>query len=237
MLAVTDIRLPEKCRTALSSRGFSIVTLPPFSALDVRVASHPDMLILPLGNRLFVHKDYYTEARTVIDKIIAQTSLSLILNDDVVGAEYPRDISLNLVVSGNYILGRCDSIAKAVAAHAKSMNIQLVNTNQGYAKCSALVLGDKALITADPTIAHAGRSISLDVLRVSEGHITLDGYDHGFIGGASGVYGNAVFFCGDVLSHPDGNVIVDFCRAHGFDVLSLSDEPLCDMGTIFFLRK
>ena len=234
MLAVTDIRLPEKCRAALFSRGFSIVSLPPFSVLDGRVASHPDMLILPLEDRLFVHKDYYAQARTVIDKIIAQTSLSLILTDDVVRAEYPRDVSLNIVVSGNYILGRCDSIGKAVAAHAKSMNIQLVNTNQGYAKCSTVVLGDKALITADPTIAHAGRSISLDVLRISEGYVSLDGYDHGFIGGASGVYGNTVFFCGDVLSHPDGNVIVDFCRANGFDVLSLSDEPLCDMGTIFF---
>ena len=233
MLAVTDIRLPEKCRASLSARGFSVVSLPPFSALDVRVASHPDMLIFPLGDRLFVHKDYYAEAQTVIDKIIEQTSLSLIFTDDVVGAEYPRDISLNLVVSGNYILGRYDSMAKAVAAHAKSMNIQLVNTKQGYAKCSTVALGDSALITADPTLEHAGRAISLDVLRISEGHVTLDGYDHGFIGGASGIYGNTVFFCGAILSHPDGNGIVKFCRAHGFDVVSLSDEPLFDIGTIF----
>lgn len=237
MLAVTDIRLPEKCRVSLLTRGFSVVSLPLFSKLDPRVASHPDMLMLPFGDRLFVHKDYYSEAKTAMDRILTETSLSLVLTEDAVGAEYPHDISLNVAVVGNHILGRCDAMAKAVVAYAEECGVALVNTKQGYAKCSAVVLGDKALITADPAVEKAARSLSLDVLRISEGHVTLDGYDHGFIGGASGVCGNTVYFCGNILAHPDGNAIKEFCQSHGFEVVSLSEEPLYDVGALFFLSK
>ena len=234
MLAVTDIRIPEKCRAALCAHGFSVISLPPFSALDPRVASHPDMLMLPLGDRLLVHRQYYKEAKTEIDQIVARSSLSLVLTDDEVGTEYPRDVFLNLAVVGTSIIGRKESMSQSAIRYASEKHLRIVNVNQGYAKCSTVVLGDKALITADPTIEKAGIALSLDVLRISEGSVSLDGYDHGFIGGASGVYNNTLFFCGNVMTHPDGKAIVDFCHGHRFDCVFLSDEPLVDAGTIFF---
>ena len=234
MSVVTDIRIPEVCRAELEGRGFSCVSLPPFSALDVRVASHPDMLILPIGERLFVHKNYYEEAREAVDIIIGHTSLHLTLTDDRVGDLYPHDVPLNLIVSGNRIIGRQDTMSKSVAAYAEREALTVVNVKQGYAKCSTVVLGDKALITADPAIEKAARDLSLDVLRITPGHVSLRGYDCGFIGGASGVFHDTVFFCGNILSHPDGKTIVDFCSKHGFQVVSLSEEPLYDVGTLFF---
>ncbi len=234
MLAVTDIRISEKCRTTLLTRGFSIISLPPFSTFDPRVASHPDMLILPLGDRMFVHKKYYTEAKETIDRIINATSLSLTLTDDAVGAEYPCDVSLNLAILGNHVIGRRTNMAKAVQLYAEEHGISIFNTNQGYAKCSTVTLGDKAVITADPAMEKTCRALSINVLRISEGHVALDGFDHGFIGGASGVCNHTVFFCGDILTHPDGKNILSFCSAHGFDVISLSDEGLYDVGSLFF---
>ena len=234
MLAVTDMHFPEKYRGALVSRGFEVVSLPPFSALDPRVASHPDMLMLPLGNRLFVHKDYYAEAKTEIDTICSLAHLSLFLTADEIRPEYPFDISLNIAIAGKLLLGRCDCMAKAVVKYAEEIGNRRVNVKQGYAKCATVVLGDRAIITADPTIERIGRSLSLDVLHIAEGNVTLDGYSHGFIGGASGVYKNTIFFCGNLSTHPDGKRISDFCTTHGFDSVSLSDDPLYDVGTIFF---
>ena len=235
MLAVTDIRLSSKCRTALIKHGFSILSLPPFSKLDKKVASHPDMLILPLGDRLFVHKEYYAEAKKEIDAILSASSLSLTLTDDTVGATYPFDISLNIAVSGHFLFGRLPHMANAVIKYAKETNRQIRDINQGYAKCSTVTLGDQAIITADPTMEAAAQANSLPVLRIEEGHVILDGYDHGFIGGASGVYKSTVFFSGDLLSHPNGSEITRFCQEHGFKVISLSNELLYDVGTIFFL--
>jgi len=234
MIAVTDIRISKACRAELERRGFSCISLPPFSALDPRIASHPDMLILPIGRHLFVHKDYYAEAQEAIDSIIGHTALRLTLTDDRVENLYPRDIALNLIVSGNRIIGRQDTMSKVVAVYAKQEALTVGNVKQGYAKCSAVVLDDKALITADPAIEKAARDLALDVLRITPGHVSLRGYDCGFIGGASGVCHNTVFFCGNILTHPDGKIIVEFCSKYDFQVISLSEESLCDVGTLFF---
>lgn len=234
MLAVTDSRIPQKCRDALLARGFDMITLPPFSALDPRVASHPDMLMLPLGDRLFVHKDYYHSAKSKIDIICSAARLSLCLTDDRTEASYPFDISLNIANIGAHLIGLRNRMAKAVLAYAENIGQPIINVKQGYAKCATVILGDKAIITADPLIEAAGHSLSLDVLRITEGHIALDGYDHGFIGGASGVYRNTVFFCGSLVSHPDGNRIASFCQSHGFEAVCLSEDLLYDVGTMFF---
>ena len=234
MLAVTDIRLPEHCRTELIARGFSVVPLPRFSALDPRVASHPDMLILPLGNRLFVHQNYYTEARREIEQILCASSLTPTVIHDTIGMAYPHDVALNLAVVGHHILGRRGSISPAVLDYVAQKDFSVINVKQGYAKCATVILGDKAIITADPTIEKAGRALSLSVLRIREGHVSLDGYDHGFLGGASGVCEKTVFFCGDIMHHPDGKNITEFCHSQGFEAVSLSSEPLYDVGTLFF---
>ena len=234
MLAVTDVRIPAACRHALITRGFRVITLPPFSALDPRVASHPDMLILPLLDRLFVHKAYYEEARNFIDEILVHTNLRLTLTEDTVNANYPFDISLNLAAVGKLLIGRRDRMANAVVAFAENNGFSVCDAKQGYAKCAAVPLGDTAIITADPSVEKTGRAASLDVLRIREGFVALDGYDHGFIGGASGVYQNTVFFCGDLTAHPDANEIQNFCHRHGFDAVSLSNDSLYDVGTIFF---
>ena len=63
----------------------------------------------------------------------------------------------------------------------------------------------------------------------------LDGYDTGFIGGASGADDDAVYFCGDVSHHPDADAIKAFCQKHGKECVSLSDEELTDVGTLFFI--
>ena len=47
-------------------------------------------------------------------------------------------------------------------------------------------------------------------------------------------YEKTVFFCGDAKKHQDYDKIYDFCSACGYEIISLSDEPLYDVGTIFF---
>ena len=56
MLAIIDCRMPKEAQDRLKELGFSVIPLPPFSRLAPPVASHPDMLLLPLGDRLFVHR-------------------------------------------------------------------------------------------------------------------------------------------------------------------------------------
>ena len=233
MLSVIDPRLPMPCQNALSSLGFTLVPLPPFAHLPAPVCSHPDMLLFCIGNKLFCHKDYALIAERQIQTILTKTDLELVLTDDPVSDVYPHDISLNLVFTRNMILGKQDAMAKKVKQYAASHDIPIFSVKQGYTKCASVVL-DNGVITSDVSIANVVQKAEIDCLLISHGNVALKGYDYGFIGGASGVYQNTVFFCGDVKKHPDAKRIECFCHSHGYEMRSLSCEPLFDAGTIMF---
>ena len=93
-----------------------------------------------------------------------------------------------------------------------------------------------AVITEDASIERAMKENGVDVLRVAPGYVALDGYDRGFIGGASGADNENVYFCGDLSTHPNSNEIKEFCRQHGKNCVSLGSGRLYDVGTIFFLE-
>lgn len=233
MIAVIDQRMPCSAKARLREIC-EVIELPPFLALDARVASHPDMLIFELGGRLFVNKDYYTEAKLEIDSIINATSLSLTLTNDAFGKNYPEDIKFNAFRIGDFLVGNTEYISEDLKDCSSRLGIKEATVKQGYAKCSTVVLKD-AVISADKGICDAVRAIGFDALQISSDGVLLNGYGCGFIGGASGVWKDKVFFCGDIELHPDSNRIRDFCAAHGYRTVSLSDEPLYDVGTILFL--
>ena len=73
------------------------------------------------------------------------------------------------------------------------------------------------------------------VTLIENGDVLLPPYEYGFIGGASGVFGDTVYFLGDVTKHRSYEKIRKACEGEGKDVVSLSDEGLIDLGRIIFL--
>ena len=232
MIAVIDPRMPCSAKEKLKSIC-EVVELPPFSALDPRVASHPDMLMFVTDSTLFVSSDYYNEAKAEIDSIINATSLSLVLTKDSFGNKYPNDIKFNCFILNKALVGNAAHISSKIKSNTEASRKRIVNVKQGYAKCSTVVL-EGAVITADKGIYEAAASIGADALLVSAEGVALNGYDCGFIGGASGVFENQVFFCGNANAHKDFERISAFCAMKGYRIISLSDEPLYDVGTILF---
>ena len=138
----------------------------------------------------------------------------------------------NAAVIGEHLFGKLEYLSKSVL----NLGFKTVNVNQGYARCSTLSVNDRALITSDKGIAKVAKEQNLDALLITSGYVALDGYDYGFIGGASGCDNENVYFCGDLSTHPDAETIYDFCLFHGKSPISLSPSPLYDVGTIFFLH-
>ena len=126
-------------------------------------------------------------------------------------------------------------MADEVRLYAEENCYNILNTRQGYSRCCACPVGENALISADRSILSAARSSGIDTLEISVGGVALREFDYGFIGGACGVLDDRIYFAGDIMSHPDGERIVTFCRKRGIEVVSLSDEGLTDVGSIFFL--
>ena len=231
--AVIDGRAESILAEPLAALGYEVLALPSFDLLDAPVSAHPDMLLWAYENKIITHGEYYPIAKGIFDTLAA-SGYEIILSEQKISAKYPSDVPLNCAVVGKHLIANADSASRLVL-EAASGSLKLLSTRQGYAKCSTLTVDSAAVITADASIERACRGAGIEVLKIREGHIRLDGYGYGFIGGAGGVDRERVFFAGEPSLHPDGEAIKDFCKRHKKEIITLSDAPLFDVGTIFFL--
>lgn len=231
-LAVVSPAAGEGVIKRLSLLCGKVVTLPPDSALAPPVARHADMIFSVLGNAAVFHKSYYREHAETVEEICRAAELELILTDCKRGEKYPFDCPLNVLAVGEYLFCKKDTAAPEILARAEALGMETVNVKQGYAACSALA-GKDFIITADKSIFRAASEKSgIDALLISPGHISLEPYDCGFIGGASGAFGDSVFTVGSLSSHPDGERIKSFLSRHGAELFELDPGGLRDVGGI-----
>lgn len=147
--------------------------------------------------------------------------------------KYPGDTAYNCFsINGALICSRAHT-DPAIIEYYASRGAPIHDCRQGYASCSALRLGGNAVITADPSVAAACKKAYADVLLIRPGHILLDGYPYGFIGGCGGLVSpHTLALFGDPMTHPDGAEIVRFAVRYGVKLISVSDGPLRDFGGI-----
>lgn len=235
-IALTDIRMSEKCKKALEERGFSVIALPPFFAFETAVQSHPDMLLFYLNGKIFVHEQYRMTASKELSLLSQlKPDIEILFTQDKVNEVYPNDIIFNAACVGRHLFGRLDHVSPSVLRHAESEGLSLHNIKQGYSACSCCVVDSNSIITSDISLAKAAESVGLSVLLIKEGHITLPCHEYGFIGGACGLFNNSIYFIGNIYSHPNSKEIIAFTAARGVETVSLSDEPLADCGKIIFI--
>ena len=235
MLAVTNHTFPREAEATLSKLGHRALRLPPHPMLPAPVASHPDMLLFFAPDAIYCTKSYTEIAARELHKISLACGKSIRCIEAECGSEYPRDVLLNALPMGKYLL--CNT--KTVAPELTRLGFIPCHVNQGYTKCASLPLGENAIITSDASIAVQAKRIGMDVLQIAAGHISLPGYDYGFIGGCASFAPyqktDTVFFCGDLSQHPDAKKIEYFCVSQNTRLVYLSEIRLCDIGTIFMI--
>ena len=151
--------------------------------------------------------------------------------------KYPYNTCLSAIKCGYRLIGRIDSLDDRIIDYAQKQGYELIDVNQGYAKCSCAQIAEDAIITADSGIIDTLKSHDvIDVLPIGKGSIRLYGAEYGFIGGASGYdpTSDTIFFCGDINRRPDANRIKEFCARHKTNIINLSDNELIDIGGIIF---
>ena len=235
-IAIVDSRIPKDAESALSCYVHKIFKLPPFAALQEPVSAHPDMLMFPTDSEIITNKRYAEENAELFYELANLSERKLVLDEADLDPAYPADVRFNCFAAGGRLFGLSSALSEKVTYWANSQAIAVTNVRQGYAKCSACVVSHNAVITEDASIEKVLRENGVDVLRVAPGYVALDGYDRGFIGGASGADNENVYFCGDLSTHPNSNEIKEFCRQHGKNCVSLGSGRLYDVGTIFFLE-
>lgn len=231
---------PKKIIAAVSSHGFDVIPVPSAGGMAPPVASHPDMLFFCGFGRFFVREAHLTDAR-IEDVACAVSRLGYELSptSDQPSELYPADIAFNcFLLPETALIGKADFISGAVKRAATESRLPVIDTKQGYTKCSSAVIcgksrTDSLVITADPSIIKTVGEFDGHAVKVSVGHVALPGYDTGFIGGASFATDDTLYFLGNIDRHPDRDAIISAAEAFGRDVVSLSDEPLFDAGCLY----
>ncbi len=228
-IVLTDKGVSDRCSKTLAVLDCVVVRLPSFEGLSAPVSSHPDMLIARLSDKeLITDRRFFDKARDILSPLPVKWVFSSVN----LSPSYPNEVLFDALAVGNTLYGKEGSVCpELLCAYSR-----FVPVRQGYARCSVAMLSDKCAVTSDIGLCEALTADGIDTLLISSGHIRLDGYDTGFIGGAGGRLSEDKYvFFGDIKSHPDGEDIIAFAREHKISAVSLSDEELHDHGGIILI--
>ena len=217
-------KIPESAEDIISQYG-RVIRIPAFEKLAYPVDAHPDMQAVNINGKHFIHG-----SNTALAAILEAHGIPCAVTEAPVGAEYPRDVALNLFSVKDTLFANMKYASPEVTEFAEAHGITSVHVKQGYAKCSSMLLGD-AVVSADRSIYNAAVLRGIDTLLISAGNIGIEKYDTGFIGGASCLLCDGkVGVFGSLGSHPDHAEIRAFADKRGFEITELCEGALFDYG-------
>ena len=235
-IAIVDERMPSEAKRRLFTEGFYIIEAPRAKALPAPLSSHPDMLFFAHEKTIISSAEYCDENPHFFEDITKLVpGVILKLTDESFYAEYPRDAIFNALVIGDKIFLKEDSVSRKIIEYASDAGLKICSVKQGYPACTTLPLSKNHAITADLGMKKALEKKGVEITLIDNGDISLPPYKYGFIGGASGVFGDKLYFIGDYKLHRDRAKIEAAARAVGLSPISLCSAPLIDLGRIIFI--
>ena len=229
--AFVDFRISEEEFINLSKLNCNIIKCEPCSKLYDAICGHPDILLHFLNdNTVIIHKDTSVEFETLLETL----NINVIRSQKALTDKYPHDIILNGVNTNNFFMHNIPNTDPFLLEKVKHK--VLIDVKQGYTKCSTVVINDSAFITSDKSIHKELFKKGYDVLLIEPGNIKLPGLNYGFIGGTCGMLNhNTIVFYGSLEYHPQKQEIINFLHKYNITPIYLTDEPLIDRGSIFFV--
>lgn len=217
---------------ALKKLHIRIIPTEPLPMIRGEERYHADMSFCHIGNSEIVVADSLSEdtfRKLTQEGFHCQKSFEAITGEKSL---------LNVCLLGKQALCHTKYADQALLQLLAKHGVTILHTNQRYTKCSSAVIAENALITADESVYRVCKQHQIDVLKIRSGHIGLSGYDYGFIGGCCGMISRDMLaFSGEIRQHPDYDIISAFAKNYGVRLLSLSKEPLYDIGGILPLKE
>lgn len=208
----------------LEQLGIEVIELKSNKCLGA-LSCHADMQLFDNGNGNFVIDSLQTELCEIINKWGGK-ALFVDIPDN---ATYPQDVLLNAASVGDYLICNTKTICREILDLSSK---KIIDVNQGYSKCSTCVVNSEAIITDDVSVYNAAINY-IDVLLISKGDIRLEGFNYGFIGGATfKLDKNNLGITGKLKTHTDADIIRSFLKNHSVEVVELSSDVITDIGGV-----
>lgn len=223
-------RYRARLEAPLRALGVEALWLPDSPNVDARLAGHADLSLIHMGGDVVVCAGDDSIVNNLTNRGFK------VIRAQAPGLKYPQDCALNACIVGNKLFHRLDVTAYEVVSAAAQL--ELINISQGYAKCCICVVDENSIITSDKGIARAAAKHGVGALEIAPGHIELDGFEYGFIGGASfKLSENEMAFTGRLDMHRDYYNIKSFLASRGISMVTLTDGPAFDIGSAVLLSE
>lgn len=211
----------------LNSMGIKTINVNRCPDLPAPVQAHTDLQLLHLGGKSILTPREHSFIGDIADLFEIRK-----INSPL-GNRYPEDVRLNCTLIGDKLICNPKTVAPEILEFAAETGLTVVSVNQGYARCSICVINENTIITDDKSVFTAAGKFLNDVLFISKGSIRLKGYDYGFIGGCCGkIDKDKIAFNGELSSHSDYKLILDFLHRNHIECIELKRGRLDDIGGI-----
>ena len=225
------VLINESIAKAFSSfTNLECVALPPYKRLSAPVACHADMLFCVIDDTMFCYEDYVKESGLLNE--LEKSGKRIVYVSNVCEGKYPSDIGLNVLIMGKTLFCNVAHTSKEILEYAKMREYEVINVKQGYSACSTLVIDENNAVTADMGMYKKINECGKKALLISNEGILLDGYNCGFVGGASSVIDKNIYFFGDINTLGDHDKIKHFVECCGGTIFSISSGRVYDFGGI-----
>ena len=228
-------RYRRKLEHELLKRNIKSETISDYIHVSEHVRGHIDLCCCHISHGKSVVAQ--SAAETLSD-ILVKYGIDCIIGPDIKTDNYPDEIAYNAAVVGDNLFCKKENTASLIADTSINLKLELIDCRQGYAKCSIAIIDRDAIITSDSNIAKKATERGIAVLQISPGHITLDGYPYGFIGGCCmKTAADTIAFTGTLDEHPDKDRIENFLINRNMKIDYLTQEKIFDIGSFILLSE
>lgn len=234
-LVAIDCRVPDGILEELHKMNIRVVKTQKIKETYEAISCHPDIMMCHVGGNEIV------AAPNVPDAMIYELEdegFHIISGSKTIKSSYPEDILYNTAVIGGFAVCSVKNTDKVLIDNLEKKDIKIIDVKQGYSKCSACIVDNRAVITSDTGIYKVLMEQNIDVLLITPGFIDLYDMNYGFIGGAgSALSADEIAFSGNIVLHPDYFKIQNFLKKHDKKIINLNLNRLIDLGTIIPLKE
>lgn len=216
---------------AMDDLGVDYIQTGANSNIAKEVSFHPDMQVLVTPFRTFVLKG----GKQLKGKL-QRLGISIQETYKFPESKYPGDVLCNAKFLGNKIICNSKTIDISITEYCKAMDYKIIHVNQGYSGCSICKISDNAIISGDKMICKKAAENNIDALYIDDNEIILPGYDHGFIGGCTGLISEScLIFTGELNACSFGKSFKEFANRYGVDILEIHKGKPLDVGGVVII--
>lgn len=224
MMFIVDKKIPDDAKSRLRDFG-DVIELETSGITYNAISGHPDIFFCRVPGGVVVSPDI---SDTIINQLKG-SGINLRMGRGRVGSEYPQSAIYNALVTDQYLIHN-KSVTDPVVIEATTW-LRSIHVKQAYTRCNLIAL-NTLFITSDAGIHKQLLKEGMNVHLFNDEAVKLQGFPHGFLGGACGVWKDRFFVCGNLNFFPEGEKLRQLIIHAGYKLTELCNGPLIDGGGI-----